>query len=273
MITLKNIIVNQINTNSISITWEIEPTEENLSIYKIGIYRAESPGQPNILDEFDLVADDLDVNDGEYLDTSLSKLETPFRKWYYKLKVKNTDTLEETVSKFSFYFKSTSPDLYHKEILRQKYISLNLFVGRKLFLIKRRTWGTHCSLCWDDVLFRAKDAYCPECYGTGWTLGYFNPVPFLGMISPSPSRNQIMMFGEWSPSDVLLEMLNYPPLVPKDVIVDDDGNRWVVLDTQKVEKLGFTIEQRIQLALIEPDDIVYTLPINYNLVKEEFKYK
>jgi len=33
------------------------------------------------------------------------------------------------------------------------------------------------------------------------------------------------MFGEWMPSDTLLTMLNFPPLKPRDVIVDDVNKR------------------------------------------------
>jgi hypothetical protein len=274
MLNLKRAAINQINTNSIYIEWELEVIDENLNDYKLSIYRSESTGFPNSLDGFEQIATDLALEISHYTDTSLNGLSTPGRIWYYKLSVKNINTNEVTIlTPYAIYFKYLSIDLSTKEILRQKRLVLEKFVGRKFFLLKRKTWGTHCSKCWDDVLFRATDPNCSECQGTGWSTGYLPPTPFLAMITPSPERNQIMMFGEWKPSDVLLEMLNYPPLREKDVIVDDSGSRWVVVQVQKLEKLGYLIEQRAQLALIEHDDIVYSLPVDYNLPLEKFKYQ
>ena len=273
MLLLQNLNINQIDTNSIYVQWEFAPTTEDLSKYTLSIYRSESPGIPDDILGFELVVPDLDVTTAGYLDRGLSGLSTPGRIWYYKIIVKNTDTNNTSLApRLASYFKGKSPDLYTKEILRQKRIVLEKFVGRKFFLLKRRTWGSHCNLCWDEILFRCTNPDCPVCYGTGWISGYFEPTPFFAMLTPAPQRNQIMMFGEWKPSDTLLETLNYPPLVDKDVIVDDSGNRWVVIQVQKTEKLGFLLEQRVQLARIEYDDVVYSIPINYDTPLTQFKY-
>jgi len=45
------------------------------------------------------------------------------------------------------------------------------------------------------------------------------------MINPAPQFNQITMFGEFMPSDCVLNMLNYPPLRPKDVVVETTNQR------------------------------------------------
>ena len=70
------------------------------------------------------------------------------------------------------------------------------------------------------------------------------------------------MFGEWKPSDSMLFTLNYPLLSPRDVVVDDEGKRWVVIQIRYLKKLGYIIEQQVQLAQVANEDKVYSIPIN-----------
>lgn len=77
------------------------------------------------------------------------------------------------------------------------------------------------------------------------------------MMNPSPTYNQITMYGEWRPSDSLLTVLDFPPLKTRDVIVDDHGKRWAVRAVKKLERKGFIIEQQAQCSLIAFDDKVY----------------
>ena len=272
MITLDTLTVNQLDVNNIVLTWDFLTTSENFTDYTLEIYRSESPGSQGSLVGYDKIADTIDPLIGTYTDNTLRGLRTAGRVWYYKLNIIQTSTQVSTSQpSFASFFKKSNLDLARKEILRQKRIVLEKLSGRKFFVLRRRTWGDHCTKCWDTVLFRAADPYCPECYGTGWTQGYFSPIPFYGMITPSPERNQIMMFGEWKPSDTLLEMLSYPILREKDVVADDSGNRWVAVQIQKVEKLGFLLEQKVQLALIENDDVVYILPVDYSIPAEKYR--
>ena len=81
------------------------------------------------------------------------------------------------------------------------------------------------------------------------------------MMNASPKYNQITMFGEWMPQDVLLTLLNFPPIRSKDVIVDDNNQRWIVKQLRPTEKLGFVIEQNAQCSLISFDDEVYDVPL------------
>jgi len=95
---------------------------------------------------------------------------------------------------------------------------------------------------------------CDVCHGTGWLDGYFAAMSVKGMLNPNPVINQITMYGEWRPSDSLLTILNHPPLVVRDVVVDEKGQRWAVRAVRRIERLGFSIEQQAQLSLISFDD-------------------
>ena len=81
------------------------------------------------------------------------------------------------------------------------------------------------------------------------------------MINASPKYNQITMFGEWMPADVLLTMLNYPPIRPRDILIDDNNKRWMVKQVRPTEKGGVLIEQNAQCTLVAFDDPIYDLLI------------
>ena len=78
----------------------------------------------------------------------------------------------------------------------RKTLVLNKKTGRDCKVLKRRTYGTYCTTCYDEVLFRATDPNCTECHGTGFKTGYFPAISMKAMINAAPKYNQITMFGE-----------------------------------------------------------------------------
>ena len=262
MATLKTASVNSFNKDFNFIEWEFnEPVPTGNKV--IEIYRSEVPADS--LGEFDLI-DTVAVTEANYIDTGVDNLYLHNRKWYYHLNLVDNDTLDETLLLTQPVTSDEGPrDYAAREILRRKELSLERFTQRSFYLLKRRTWGTHCTDCWDDTLFRATDPNCATCYGTGWELGYFSPIKFEGMANPSPSYNQLLPFAKWKPSDILLTMLNFPYIIEGDVVVDDEGDRWIVVQKRAVEKLGRVIEQSLQLSKIQPDDVVYTVSVTSEL--------
>jgi|TARA_B110000196_G_C20745776_1_gene475296 hypothetical protein len=69
------------------------------------------------------------------------------------------------------------------------------------------------------------------------------------------------MFGEWFPSDIMMNIVGIQPLKISDIVVDDAAKRWLVKSINTVEKGGVIIEQTCQLSLISPSDIVYTIAV------------
>lgn len=160
------------------------------------------------------------------------------------------------------YRKGVIADKFALEILRRKNLSLDRHAGRDFYILKRRTFGTHCPTCWDETLQRSSESTCtsnPSCYGTGWTTGYFNAIYTKAMMNVAPKYNQITMFGQWMPQDTMFTMLNFPPLRSQDIVVDENNKRWMVKQVRSVEKNGFLIEQNAQCSLIALDDIIYTI--------------
>lgn len=262
MLTLKSLDITSFDIDKLTLTWDFDDTSEAISGYSIGIYRSENPGVSGLLG-FDLVEAGIPATAYVYQDYTVSGIFDPLRVWYYKLKFTETATLTESVvPNIPAFRKSTTTDLAALEIVRRKGVVLAQYSGRDFFIIKKRTYGTHCTVCWDTILQRITDDSCDVCNGTGWVDGYFKAIYLKGMLNPAPKYNQITMFGEWMPHDALFTMLNFPPIRTRDIIVDDRNQRWIVKQIRKTEKLGYVIEYNAQCSLISFNDQIYELEKN-----------
>lgn len=258
MLTIESLNVTSYDGESLQLSWEFATTSEVISDYGVNVFRSESTNSG--ISDYDVVASGISANDYSYIDTGVSQLLDLGRPWFYKLEIINNNTAESTFQPTApAYLKDGVPDRVFREIVRRKAIVLNnpRYSGRNFKVFKRRTWGIHCSTCWDQSLQRSTDSDCPTCYGTGWINGYYNPVTFRGMKNTSPKLSQINMFGEWKPSDSLLYMLGNPPLKTRDIISDDDNHLWTIVQVRGVERLGHIVEQNAQIALISQDDFLY----------------
>jgi hypothetical protein len=267
MLILKSLDVSTYDGQSYNISWEFEPDSDIVANYTVNIYRSESPTVG--IDEYDIVVSGISANLYSYVDTSVSQLLDFGRPWFYKLAV--TDELTAEVSyqpEPAAYLKNEVVNRVFREIVRRKNINLlnPRFSGRDFKIFKRRSWGTHCSVCWDASLQRSTDSSCTTCFGTGWINGYYNPVSIRGMKNSSPKLNQINMFGEWKPSDSVLYMLGYPPLKSRDIIADDNNHLWTVVQIRTTEHLGYIIEQQAQIASIAQDDFLYRYLLTTGLI-------
>jgi len=147
MLTLTSLDITSYDVNKLTLTWDLDDTAEVLSGYSISVYRSENPGISGLLG-FDLVEAGVSATLYNYDDYSISGIFDPMRIWYYKLKFINIASLVESVQPNTPSFrKATTTDKAALEIVRQKGIALNQYSGRDFFIIKKRTYGTHCSLC------------------------------------------------------------------------------------------------------------------------------
>jgi len=268
MLVLKNIEAQVTSVEEITLVWEFNPTEESLIDYKIFVYRSEAPIPGTTLTGLDLIASDVSPTAYSWTDTTLSGLYHHNRSWYYKLLISEIGTSNTSVVPDPpVYNNNESTDYTWVEILRRKRLVMersdNRYSSTDFYLLKRRTWGTHCTLCWDGTLNRVIEQNCPICFGTGWVSGYFDAISFKGMINSAPKFNEINMFGEWMPSDVLLIMLNFPPLKSKDIVINKITNeRWAVVGQPRpLRKKNVILEQRAQLALLQADDPLYEIMV------------
>jgi len=248
------------NIDTREIEWTSEP--EVISGYTLNIYRSQSP--ETLLTEYDLIASGVSPYTYAYQDTSLSGVTNPNADFFYKIEFEGAGALSGVAfpAVRPVYLHDSNTDKFHREILRRKRLVLDRYSGRTLYIIKKRSWGTRCTTCWDPNLYRVTNSHCTECDGTGWVDGYYEPMAITAMINAAPKLNQVTMFGEFMPSDAVLTMLDFPPLAPRDVVVDGRDRRWIIMQVRKLERAGFMIEQNCRLALISQEDIVYNISIS-----------
>ena len=261
MLSLTSLTVTTYDVDKLTVTWAFKSTTQSLTDYVIDVYRSETPNTG--LGEYTLVGSGISANTPSFDDTTVSGLFHPTRTWFYKLKLTNTvkNTSSILFDATPAHIKSYTVDRYTLEIIRRKKLLLDRYSGRPVYILRRKTYGTRCSLCWDTTLSRTTNDGDTECYGTGVSGGYFTPLTANALLSTAPKYNQITMFGEWMPSDCMMNLVGVPPVKQGDIVVDDAAKRWSIKSVRSVEKGGVLIEQICQLTLVSPSDIVYQFSV------------
>jgi hypothetical protein len=155
----------------------------------VDVYRGQAP--TNDLSEYELIDSDVASDQFLYSDAGISGLQHGTRVWYYKIKLKEKANPTNFIVSDYKYINEIFPNRKWLKIYRQKKLSLNRG-GRRLVLLKKRTWGERCEVCWDTILFQEKDEdHDCQSFGTGWKNGYFNPIDLKGMLTPNPSAKDI----------------------------------------------------------------------------------
>lgn len=146
MLYVDTLDISSFDINELTVTWTFRPTYESLTKYVLDVYRSEAPGTGLV--GYDLLASGLVAGDYSYTDLTVSGLYDPLRTWYYKINVKHIDTLEERAQPVrAGYRKGILTDLTALEIVYRKNISFQRYSGRDFTVLKRRTFGTHCTTC------------------------------------------------------------------------------------------------------------------------------
>jgi hypothetical protein len=147
MLTLQSLNVTISDIDSRTLSWTFKSTSEALSSYVLSVYRAESPGD-DTLAGYSLITSGVAANTYGYVDTSLNNLYSPHRTWYYKLLISGVGTSNTSiVPTTAAYLQDDTADTTYNEILRRKSLAMNKYSGRDLKILKRRTFGTHCTVC------------------------------------------------------------------------------------------------------------------------------
>lgn len=185
------------------------------------------------------------------------------KKWgqhFYKLKVvdrRNGESQEFGPAASS----EPEPDLIAAAIMYEEEVLWREMVGRKCWLFPARTFGPRCS-CFDVTLGRTTRSNHMPCYGTGWLGGFLSPVEIFLQIDPSPKQTQLTDTGEWRPVVASARMSSFPPVNPRDIIIETENRRWRVANVQQTQRLRAVVHQELQLQEIPRGDVEYALPLN-----------
>ena len=81
-------------------------------------------------------------------------------------------------------------------------------------------------------------------------------------IDPNPNAEQTTNVGAIQQNNTTARLGFFPPLKPRDVIVEPENKRWRVVQINQTEQLRAAVHQEIQLHELPRTDMEYTVPLD-----------
>jgi len=257
--------------DSITLTWRIKDTVDDLSTFTVSLWRSEALVGPYTQVSLEMSA--LDVE--SFVDTSTNLFAT-HRDHVYRVRVKAQD---ESVEWFGsvphdLVLKhgkdpggvtlEAPPDLEAAEAIRRFELTMREFAGRRLLQLRRRGWGQHCPGCWDALKRRRSKSHCLVCWDTGYAGGYYAPQEAWAAKPPAQVSSQLTELFEMEIYDTIMWFSARSRLFPGDLLVDAHGDRWRVIQLNPGEKGWSRTRWVAQLRHVTPDQVEYDIPITWD---------
>lgn len=187
--------------------------------------------------------------------------------WIFRLKVYDGASLVLTSEPRGVQCGLNRHDyLIWREIVRRNALGLRKYQGNQGYLLRRRSTGSLCSECRDEVIGGEAKSDCTTCYGTGYTGGYFPPQYMPGDWESAPPSGYNMSLSENGPQEQHVSQLRTladPACEFKDVWVDISSNyRYEIQKIDLSEYRGVPTSQLLDVSKLPASNIVYKFPIN-----------
>jgi hypothetical protein len=235
-----------------ALTWELEDTSEDILDYTFQVQRSESPSGP-----FDAIS--VPFQD-KYLFTDNTLVSGHrWRKYFYRLHIVRVPTGDTTDT--DAITRDPDPDLIALELRRHMQLLFREFAGRRCWILPVRTFGQRCS-CYNTTLRQRRTSGCELCYDTSFVRGYMSPIESWIQVDPSAKSEQNTNVGAQQQSNTTARLVWYPPLKPRDLLVEPENRRWRVVQVNQTEQGRAVVHQEVQLHEIPPRDIEFKVPLN-----------
>ncbi len=263
MLDITKVQCRSLELSRMYITWETKGSEDPLD-YDIHVERASSPG--GLWTQLTSVPL---VDTYIFVDSQPGLLHT-WNQLYYQLNVTRRATGESAIFPRVPVRLEARPPLDALEMSRQEMVMLKELTGRKCWLFKRRTWGARCPECWDKHSMRKTKSNCRTCWNTGWMGGYHKPIEFWCQIDPAAVGVQLLDGpGETQQINSSARTIFFPPIDPRDIIVEAENKRWRVHSRSLTERARSPVKQEIQIHRIPEGDMEFELPLNIDILSED----
>lgn len=156
---------------------------------------------------------------------------------------------------------SPDPDLLALEIVRQFRVLHRRATGTLCAILSIRDFGPRCPMCWNETQKRVTRSNCKACYATGKLHGFHEQVNVFVDMNPTKEAVQVSEFGELQENDTVAWITNFPPVKPRDLVIDQMSRRWKVVSVRRIERLNFVVQQFMQLRVVQKVDVEYCIPI------------
>jgi hypothetical protein len=245
------LVARSFDLDHLDLFWETNNFQGNVLEWDLFVLRSESPGGP-----FEQLAGPFQ-DQYQFRDVSPALLHK-WRNLYYKIRAVNRTT--QAVVESGVTSQLPEPNLEALEMQRLEEVVWRNFAGRKCWLFPVRTFGPLC-ICVDPVGGRRTRSNCITCYDVGFLGGYLTPIECYVQIDSFTKKPDLTTLGEKHPVNTSARLISFPPVKPKDVLVEAENIRWRVVVVNNTERLRATVHQELTLHQISPGDIEYKLPV------------
>lgn len=256
---LKDIKVRSLDLDFHELTWELVNTRAEVLDYTFQVLRSESPEGP-----FDPVSKEF-TDQYLFIDNVL-QVANRWRKYFYIIRVKEVRSGD--TKDFGPVSRDPDPELLAKELRVHMQTLFREFAGRRCWVLPVRTFGQRCK-CWNETLSARRRSGCKGCYDTGFVRGYMSPIESWVQVDPSPKTEQVTNVGQQQQSNTTARLAWYPPLKPRDVLIEGENRRWRVTQVNQTELGRAAVYQEVQLHEIPPRDIEFSIPIRLDVALKD----
>lgn len=271
MIVARNIRVFTLSRDSLTISWEVESSAEDLSNCTVNVLRAQFDAGP-----YEVVSPNISAAaTNTFQDTGVN-LFSKYRQYHYRVRLTYTDGGTTTVTEFGnappekvlagespgSAILEALPDLEALEAIRRFDLTAKEYIGRKVLVMSRKTMGARCSVCWDQLKRRRTRSDCRNCYSTGIVGGYYSPQQTFAVKPPTSVASQLSGIFELEVHDCIMWISSMPRVKPRDLVIDAENRRWRVVAIQRSEKLWALTRQTIQMRELSKDQAEYHIPVS-----------
>lgn len=188
-----------------------------------------------------------------------------WRQYYYQIKIIHRPTGK--TEEFGPQWLQAQPDRIAMEIVRRENVLFKEFAGRRVFHFPQLSFGQRCKHCWDrgprgNTIARSVQQNCATCFDTTYVGGFAAPMGINVQIDPSPIAPQKTDLKEHQFIMTTARTTVFPPIQPKDMLVESENRRWQVQSVSFTEKNRTKIRQEIKMRELPRDDIKYGVPIS-----------
>ena len=251
-LSVKEFRVRSLDIDVNVLTWELEDTSEDIFDYTFQVQRSESPSGP-----FDLSSKPFQ-DKFSFTDNTLTSGHR-WRKYWYQLLVTRVPTGDKDT--FGPVTRDPDADLIALELRRHMQLLFREFAGRRCWVMPVRTFGQRCS-CYNTTLKNRTRSGCALCFDTGFVRGYLSPIESWVQMDPSAKSEQNTNVGAQQQSNTTARLVWYPPLKPRDLIIEPENRRWRVIQVNQTEQGRAAVHQEVQLHEVPPKDIEFKIPLN-----------
>lgn len=258
MIEVIKLYARSFDLDHVDVFWELADFDGNIRQFDFYLERSESTSGP-----WDRLAGPF--KDKYYFRDTTTPTHHKWRTLYYRLRVVDIVSNEEAV--FGPTGQLAEPDLIALEVTRQEDVLFREFTGRKCWVFPVRTFGARC-VCYDRVTGKRTKSNCLNCYDTGFLGGYLSPIESFIQFDPSGKQNVPTTNGERQDNSTTARLISFPPVKPKDIVVEAENVRWKVVSQNAPQRLRSQLHQELVLKEVSKDDAVYKLPMNVGDLRE-----